>query len=187
MKQKNKLSRFCWRLAYQCISGFSSTFSCTFSSLKPSLGKVQDVRHEGEGIQIRNIMMLLKCFTMTSPGKLAKILCGEAPILWLVLFRDSLLPRPENGPEPRREKRETLPFPAWVQAHFQGGARGSPGTGLVADQQFSLKKMVCFGCSFLVAQKNWFCLLLFFKSEGTGFENLKNLHAMFSLYFDVGP
>ena len=58
----------------------------------------------------------------------------------LVLFRDSLLPRPENGPEPRREKRETLPFLAWVQAHFQGEARGSPGTGLVADQQFSLKK-----------------------------------------------
>ena len=25
----------------------------------------------------------------------------------LVLFRDSLLPRPENGPEPRREKRES--------------------------------------------------------------------------------
>ena len=50
------------------------------------------------------------------------------------------MPRPENGPEPRREKRETLPFPAWVQAHFQGVARGSPGTGLVADQQFSLKK-----------------------------------------------
>ena len=23
-----------------------------------------------------------------------------------------------------------LSFPAWVQAHFQGGARGSPGTGL---------------------------------------------------------
>ena len=25
----------------------------------------------------------------------------------VVLFRDSLLPRPENGPEPRREKRES--------------------------------------------------------------------------------
>ena len=49
----------------------------------------------------------------------------------VVLFRDSLLPRPESGPESRREKRETLSFPAWVQAHSQGGVRGSPGTGLV--------------------------------------------------------
>ena len=45
----------------------------------------------------------------------------------LVLFRDSLLPHPENEPEPRREKRY---FPPWVQAHSQGGVRGSPGTGL---------------------------------------------------------
>ena len=41
-----------------------------------------------------------------------------------------LLLRHENGPEPRQEKRETISFPASVQAHFQGGARRSPGTGL---------------------------------------------------------
>ena len=48
----------------------------------------------------------------------------------IVLFRDSLLPRPQNGHEPRREKRQSLSFPAWVQAHFEGDARWSPGTGL---------------------------------------------------------
>ena len=94
--------------------------------------------------------------------------------------------RPENGPEPRREKRETLSFPAWVQAHFQGGARGSPGTGLVADQQFSLKKkngllrvLILGGSEKLVLP------IIIFQKPGHRF--LKNLHAMFSLYFDVGP
>ena len=40
----------------------------------------------------------------------------------VVLFRDSLLPRPENGPGTQAGK--------GFQAHFQGGVRGSPGAGL---------------------------------------------------------
>ena len=41
----------------------------------------------------------------------------------LVLFLDSLLPRPENGPEPRREKKE------YLQAHARNDAIFSPKTG----------------------------------------------------------
>lgn len=51
----------------------------------------------------------------------------------LVLSQDSLPPRPENGPEPRREKGEPLSFPSRAQAHPQGGARGSSGTGPVSN------------------------------------------------------
>ena len=37
----------------------------------------------------------------------------------------------KNGVAPSMRLRyRTLSFPAWVQKHFQGGARGSPGTGL---------------------------------------------------------
>ena len=59
----------------------------------------------------------------------------------------------------------------------------------VADQHFSLKKDCLLRVLILAGSENCFCPLLFkdFHSESTGFENLENLHATFSLWFDVGP
>ena len=43
----------------------------------------------------------------------------------VVLFRESLLPRPENGPEPRREKRVLY----YLQVHARNDAIFTPKTG----------------------------------------------------------